>query len=338
MALHVDATAKHIIIDSEASSHMTGGASLLTNVVDCSRTVVVANGARVRATMMGTMRIATSLGTTLMLTEVPLVEGISHTLLSVAAIMRKNSNCRLTLNDIACSIEHQGVALAKASLDATHKVYILELAPTMDHANVATKTHNTPLTKSGLWYHRAVHLLVAAINTCDTLGLGIPESLTTPTTKCEFCVRAKMSKVPTPKMHARSFPPWGCWVSNTKGPMRTSSVGGCNYYTLYLDDATSYKIVRFFHSTDAATQLENWNKIMAWSKTQTENQVKVFRSTAAPSTRPTTSKRPWITMTLTTSRLRQAMAEWNGRKSLLITHGDGHGDACPCGIGEAMVG
>ncbi|KAH9106592.1 hypothetical protein AeMF1_017847, partial [Aphanomyces euteiches] len=81
-----------------------------------------------------------------------------------------------------------------------------------------------------------------------------------------------------PKTHARSFRPGECWVSDTKGPMRTSSVGGCKYYTLYLDVATGYKIVRFVHSTDAATQLENWKKIMAWSKTQTGNQVKVFRS------------------------------------------------------------
>ncbi|CAK4999224.1 unnamed protein product, partial [Aphanomyces euteiches] len=146
MALHVDTKAMRIIVDSGASSHMTGDASLLTDVVDCSHTVVVANGERARATKMGTMRVATSHGTTLMLTKVLLVEGMPHTLLSVAAIMRKNSRCRLTFNDSTCSIEHQGVALATGRLDATHKVYILELAPTMDHANVAAKTHNTPMT------------------------------------------------------------------------------------------------------------------------------------------------------------------------------------------------
>ncbi|KAF0739234.1 hypothetical protein Ae201684P_012854 [Aphanomyces euteiches] len=261
MALHVDTKAMRIIVDSGASSHMTGDASLLTDVVDCSHTVVVANGERARATKMGTMRVATSHGTTLMLTKVLLVEGMPHTLLSVAAIMRKNSRCRLTFNDSTCSIEHQGVALATGRLDATHKVFILELAPTMDHANVAAKTHNTPMTKSELWHHRAGHLPIAAINRCGALGLGTPDNLATPTTKCEFCVQAKMSK-----------------VSDTKGPMRTSSVGGCKYYTLYLDVATGYKIVRFVHSTDAATQLENWKKIMAWSKIQTGNQVKVFRS------------------------------------------------------------
>ncbi|KAF0740357.1 hypothetical protein Ae201684_004096 [Aphanomyces euteiches] len=60
--------------------------------------------------------------------------------------------------------------------------------------------------------------------------------------------------------------------------MRTSSVGGCKYYTVYVDAATHYKIVRFVHSTDATTQLENWKAKRAWSQTQTGNKVKVFRS------------------------------------------------------------
>ncbi|KAH9116250.1 hypothetical protein LEN26_012901 [Aphanomyces euteiches] len=87
-----------------------------------------------------------------------------------------------------------------------------------------------------------------------------------------------MAKVPNPKTPTRTFRPGECWVSDTKGPIRTASVGGCKYYTVYIDAATRYKIVRFVHSTDATTQLENWKAIMAWSQTQTGNKVKVFRS------------------------------------------------------------
>ncbi|KAH9147066.1 hypothetical protein LEN26_004805 [Aphanomyces euteiches] len=60
--------------------------------------------------------------------------------------------------------------------------------------------------------------------------------------------------------------------------MRTTSVGGCKYYTVYVDAATGYKIARFVTSTDAETQLQNFMKIWKWSETQTGNKMKIFRS------------------------------------------------------------
>ncbi|CAK4307753.1 unnamed protein product, partial [Aphanomyces euteiches] len=107
---------------------MTGDASLLTDLTDCDRMVVVATGAKTRATKMGTMRIKTSLGTVLVLKDVLLVDGMPHTLLSVATGMRKNPRCRLTFGEGECTIDHYGQPLAKATLNQTDKVFTLELA------------------------------------------------------------------------------------------------------------------------------------------------------------------------------------------------------------------
>ncbi|KAH9178492.1 hypothetical protein AeNC1_017414, partial [Aphanomyces euteiches] len=271
--------ANQVIVDSGASAHMTGDASLLTHLTDCDRSVVVANGAKTQATKMGTMHVKTSLGTTLAMEEVLVVEGMPSTLLSVAAVMKMNPKCQLTFKNDECLIEHEGIPIAKARLDTSNKIYTLELASdSAVHANATTMS----ISQSELWHQRAGHLPVAAINRCGVLGLGTPDNLPNPTSKCECCVQAKMSKILTPKTHTRSFRSGECWVSDTKGPMRTMSVGGYRYYTVYIDAASLFKIVRFVQSTDASTQLENWAKIMSWSETQTGNKVKVFRSDGGP--------------------------------------------------------
>ncbi|KAH9101986.1 hypothetical protein AeMF1_021351 [Aphanomyces euteiches] len=167
-ALQSVAASRPIIVDSGASTHMTGDASLLTDLTDCDRMVVVATGAKTRATKMGTMRIKTSLGTVLVLKDVLLVDGMPHTLLSVATVMRKNPRCRLTFGEGECTIDHDGQPLAKATLNQTDKVFTLELARNDAQAMSITTTTS----KSELWHQRAGHLPIAAINRCGALGPG----------------------------------------------------------------------------------------------------------------------------------------------------------------------
>ncbi|RHZ01496.1 hypothetical protein DYB35_012601 [Aphanomyces astaci] len=64
-----------VIVDSGASSHMTGDTSNLRDISDCNRSITVANGTRTVATKKGTMSITTSLGAALHLTDVLLVAG-----------------------------------------------------------------------------------------------------------------------------------------------------------------------------------------------------------------------------------------------------------------------
>ncbi|KAF0703216.1 hypothetical protein AaE_015489 [Aphanomyces astaci] len=110
------------------------------------------------------------------------------------------------------------------------------------------------------------------------MGLGTPKQLPELKVKCECCAKNKITKISPPKERTRSFRPGECWVSDTKGPMRTESVGGCKYYTVYLDVGSGMKVVRFVKSTDAATQHENFNKLKSWSEVQTGRKIKIFRS------------------------------------------------------------
>ncbi|KAF0727717.1 hypothetical protein Ae201684P_004472 [Aphanomyces euteiches] len=76
-----------IIVDSGASSHMTGNEAYLQDKKPCNRRVVVADGKSVVARSYGTMKFKTSLGTNISLIHVLFVEGMPTTLLSIPALM-----------------------------------------------------------------------------------------------------------------------------------------------------------------------------------------------------------------------------------------------------------
>lgn len=110
-----------------------------------------------------------------------------------------------------------------------------------DDGNSALEdTHtDTTMTITGVEY---AFLATTANWTCHratVLRSETTDNLQHPTIKCESCVLAKMLEVPNPNTHSRMLKPGECWVSDTNGPTRTVSVGGCKYYTLYLDAASA---------------------------------------------------------------------------------------------------
>ncbi|ETW07209.1 hypothetical protein H310_01798 [Aphanomyces invadans] len=92
-----------IVVDSGASAHMTGASEHLVTV----------------ATTMGKLNISTPSRTTLTLTDVLLIKGMSTTLLSIPMLMRANPNVHLEFQQDACTIllGYKSVARATMSND-----------------------------------------------------------------------------------------------------------------------------------------------------------------------------------------------------------------------------
>ncbi|KAH9163085.1 hypothetical protein LEN26_000646 [Aphanomyces euteiches] len=272
-----------IIVDSVASSHMCGNASQLSDIMPCKRTVMVANGNTVEATRKGTLSLQTSHKATLKLHEVLLVEGMPSVLLSVPALMRRNNDCKVSFDHGRCMITCNGKTIAEAKMEISDAYTCWK--PTEKGSQLVdqgAKQRRLSPDISGLWHQRIGHLPINAINHCGSLGLGVPSNLKPIATLCECCIKANISKTPTPKTHSRYFKPGKCWVSDSKGPVRTESVGGRRYYTIQVDAATRYKVVHFVKSTDSITQEQNFINLVKWSRTQTENKVKLFRSDGGP--------------------------------------------------------
>ena len=269
-ALHVNASA--IILDSGASSHMTGNIANLTNVTPCAKNVTVANGAIVPTTSSGTLTLSTASGNTLVLRDVLHVPGMFATLLSIPTIVAKAPDTtRVIFSGSKCEISLQATVIATGTVSSHGRMYLLDA--TIVHANAALATDT-----SSLWHQRIGHAPLALLKKCAALNLGIPSNLSAADASCTTCGQFKTHRITVPKASTRTFLPGECWVSDSKGPFRTESLGGAKYYTLYMDATTRFKIVKFLPSLDSATQQANFTKVAAWSQRTTGRPVKIFRS------------------------------------------------------------
>ncbi|RLO09603.1 hypothetical protein DYB28_012529, partial [Aphanomyces astaci] len=245
---HATDSRGRVLVDSGASTHMTGDATRLTDLMPCDRTVIVANGGRTRATKMGTMRVTTDTGATLVMEDVLVIDAMPSTLLSVTAMMRRDSKFAVTFNARGCSIMHGTNTIATATLDPRRKVYVLDLAGEVEQCNLAADTPAKKSTQqmSTLWHQRVGHLPTAAVNRCGSMGLGTPKQLPELKVKCECCAKNKITKISPPKERTRSFRPGECWVSDTKGPMRTESATKCVMMG-YAEAQKAYKLYDLEH-------------------------------------------------------------------------------------------
>ena len=267
---HINATA--IILDSGASSHMTGSLDNLTDLKQCIKNVTVANGAIVPTTNSGTLTLRTSSGNTLILRDVLHVPGMFATLLSIPTIVAKNPDAtRVTFLGPKCEISLHAKIIATGTISEHGRMYLLDANIVHDSAALATDA-------ASLWHQRLGHAPFALLKKCATLNLGVPSSLIDTHSSCTACGKSKTHRITVPKTSSRTFLPGECWVSDSKGPFRTESFGGAKYYTLYMDAATRFKIIKFTNSLDSATQHENFSAIAAWSQRQTGRPTKIFRS------------------------------------------------------------
>ncbi|RHY00236.1 hypothetical protein DYB36_008864 [Aphanomyces astaci] len=225
-----------IIVDSGASTHMTGAATHLYDTRNCHRQVIVANGGVTIATTIGKLNITTPTSKVLTLTDVLLIDGMGTTLMSIPALMRANKAVKVEFHNDTCTILHSNVPVARATMNHNQRLYVLDGTFTRDHANLTVDDTAT------LWHHRIGHLPLDALRTCAKAGLGLPPQLRDMAHPCMDCPRAKMHRVTVAKQGTRTFLPGECWHSDTKGPLPTMSAGGCRYYTVYVDDNTGFKI------------------------------------------------------------------------------------------------
>ena len=268
--LHVSSTA--IILDSGASSHMTGSIDNLTDIKPLAKNVMVANGAIVPTTQSGTLTLSTTSGNTLVLRDVLHVPGMSATLLSIPTIVSKApDSTRVTFVGPKCEISLNAKIIATGTVSEHGRMYLLDAQ--IVHGSAALATDNTQL-----WHQRIGHAPFPLLRKCAALNLGVPPSLTDTHASCISCGKFKTHRITVPKTSSRTFLPGECWVSDSKGPFRTESIGGAKFYTLYMDVATRFKIVKFLSSLDSVTQQANFTEVSAWSQRQTGRPVKIFRS------------------------------------------------------------
>jgi gag-polypeptide of LTR copia-type/GAG-pre-integrase domain len=206
-----------IVIDSGASVHMTGNIEYLHEVEDCQRPLRVANGHTAMAHKMGKMCIKTPYGN-IKMNDVLLVEGMKNTLFSIAAIDRENDDCSIEIGGGKCKIHINGKKMGHGYLSEDKKLYILDgevVLPEMVNASEDSSTLEQ------LWHQRLGHLPITVLQKCADMQLGLPQKLKEDLGTCENCIMAKMKRITPPQKATRTYNIGECWVSDTKGPMKT---------------------------------------------------------------------------------------------------------------------
>ncbi|RHY23975.1 hypothetical protein DYB32_009011, partial [Aphanomyces invadans] len=134
----------HIVVDSGASSHMTGASHHLHDTSPCDRRVVVANGKSSVATTMGKLNIKTPCGKTITLSDVLLIEGMPMTLMSIPALMNADPKVSVKFQKDTCIIYRGRTQVATASIMPDQRLYILKGTCDSDNDEPRTDTADTP--------------------------------------------------------------------------------------------------------------------------------------------------------------------------------------------------
>ncbi|SGY49759.1 BQ5605_C001g00813 [Microbotryum silenes-dioicae] len=183
------------ILDTGASQHYVGDASLLSNRQSGNLKVQTASGQVVHCDTYGMVRFKLKSGASLSLANVYHLPGAPVNLISTRALFKSGAKCGWEDGKDVMTITYQGVILAK-TLSGTG--YALDFTRIVeDQAHVATRaTVGAPLMK---WHRRYGHVPVSSI--MELVKSGAVEGLVLTDEKvhdCEPCISSKV-------LHFRPF-------------------------------------------------------------------------------------------------------------------------------------
>ena len=273
-----------LIVDSGATTHMTGQRHLLVDTRRCSGSVRVANNAQERIATEGRREVTFNTGIRESL-RMLCVPGLgSNTLLSVRRLCEGGRKMVFTsdgcvLQDIDGGIVAKGCVTSNGlyqfsvgTQEATHLV-------NDSHDNVSTTRCKDPT----LWHHRLGHRNFRDI---ELLAGGLAKGMMTssraltPSDRrrcCSTCEIAKARKQPFPaSSEPRTKEVLSLVVSDVCGKMQVPSLGGAEYFVVFVDVA-SEKIFTYLLRKKSDV-LANFMRFQAWAERKTGKKLKTLRT------------------------------------------------------------
>ena len=251
VALTADATTSRIdakgawVLDSGASSHMTGERALLHDYEASTRDLKVTYGNGQTAAVAG-------VGNTFIYTEeepdgilllnVLYVPEATYNLFLVPKAV--NNGATVEYSKDACIIRLGKRTVARAKYGSDGLFYV-----GMSHGNEAALL-TKPVETAELWHRRFGHLgydnLAKLVKKNMVTGVNVTASDFSRGNKevCEPCIMAKMHREPFPLSDSKSTGPLQLVHMDVCGPMETPSHGGSRYVATYLDDYSKLSVVQ----------------------------------------------------------------------------------------------
>ena len=271
------------LIDSAASSHLSGNNSLFLDMKDTPPvTILTASGDTFIANQKGTINIRIASDPSLGLPDVPI------TLIDVIYTPKLSANLlsvgRMTSTDINVSFDkdsftltHQGQTLARGSRADnlyTFSAYAATREPT------ETGYYSNKPNDITLWHHRLAHAgfstleAMRRLNTADGYNPKINQG---PTSPCFDCLYGKQTRAPFQKIEKTPDNIGDIIVSDICGPFELS-MGGYKYFITWLELATRLGTVDFLKDKECHTITNSFRKFMAWLLRQKNANIKTVRT------------------------------------------------------------
>lgn len=259
-------------VDSGASAHMTANIDWIVNAnySQCIPDIIVANESKLPVLCVGSVNISTDCKYDITIQNVLCVPSLTTNLLSVSELIKNGNN--VIFKKDQCYIYNQKNELV-ATAELTDGVYKLNIQIQNGLMAASAKVSGE------LWHRRLGH-----INSSDMSkmkngavdGLSFPENFDTSKTKCVTCCEGKQMRLSFPHVGQRSTELLQIIHADICGKMETKSIGGAQYFILFIDDYSRMTFIYFLkYKHEAFNTFKNFKSMV---ENQQNKKIKVFRT------------------------------------------------------------
>src|SRR4051812_45106247 len=232
-------------LDSGCSRHMTGDISLFVEF-QAKKKGFVTYGDNNRGAILGKGSVGNPSTTTI--TDVLLVEGLKHNLLSISQLCDKDFKVLFT--NSGCTIEHTKKREIMFKGLRVNNIYMLNLD---EVSKSSTKCLIALGEDSWLWHRRLAHINFDLLNKVVTkdLVIGLPKMKFSKDHLCDACQNGKQTKFSFKSKNVVSTSrPLELLHMDLFGPSRTKSIGRNIYGFVIVDDYSRFCWTIFLPSKD----------------------------------------------------------------------------------------
>lgn len=231
------------VLDSGTTCHMCCDKAMFNNISPHREKIQLAGDNYIYSESIGDVTIKTET-TDIQLKRVLYVPTLNTNFMSMSKATQYNYTVQFDNNN-ATITNNTGVIIMRAEKRGSLYVYTSEI----EHLYNAN-TNDEFLT----WHARYGHLNAKSLCKLmqNDLVRGIDVKNCQRTIECDVCIRAKMCSLPFGQKHSISSDAVLDIVhSDICGPMRTTSLGGCRFFVLFIDDHSRKMFVQFLkHKSD----------------------------------------------------------------------------------------
>jgi len=233
------------ILDSGATSHMTGDRSLLSSFKEAAHKVKVtsANGQSAFVAGEGEALVHTKeMPEGILLQKVLYVPDFTYSLLSIPTAVGNGAVVTWTATACHISVGKRTVASVSYGPDGLCKL------ASSQRSEAALLSQ--PAETAELWHRRFGHLgfesMAQLVRGDMVSGINVSAADFSNSNKqlCEPCVLAKHCREPFPSSDSKSTKPLQLVHMDVCGPIQVDSLGGSRYFATYLDDFSRVSVVQ----------------------------------------------------------------------------------------------